>query len=196
MILITTPHSFCTKTKNRTCDLKAETAAIELLNSLTKKGFVVFWLPANVDRSIIDLNRKNSRNVPWRKQLLNLLSNLKPSLIIDVHSFVPKYNPEFGKYNVVFPGQKPSNLVIFEGPNNYLNNISISNFLQKALKYPVRKNETCLDILVESAEQNIPGVLLEFNEDISGETIKQICEKLAQQFNQIINVNRSKRNTN
>lgn len=184
--IISVPHSFCPKTEDRQCDLAAEKACDSICSVLNNhKDIKCLITKSDVKRSVHDLNRESSRHTGFRKTLVEQFNDYKDknTIVIDVHSFPDKYLDEAGDINFFKKGDEPFEIVLLSGPLDIYNGISISKTLYNVLKRnkiytKIIDNIDVLDILNQSFEYNIPGILLEFNERFSSEINKQRLDQI------------------
>jgi len=162
-IIITVPHSFCDlNTSIRNCDTRAESAA-NIINTQLKK-----LLPENFNIIIIiadalrtqsrDLNRENTRDLEWRKNLDNLiqtsLEKHEKVFLLDIHSF-PNNKESFGLNN----NNKVPKIVLLKFPGEV--NINLNSNILTTLEGSDKN-----DIILTAYNKDISALLLEFNEDI------------------------------
>lgn len=174
-IIVTSPHRLC-KIKNiRDCDKVAGLASDIITNKLNAiSGRVgVVDIKGNEYRADHDLNREKSRSTDFRKTLKKTLAaskGIEKCILLDVHSFPDYYFDEAGDINFFKKGETPPDIVIMTGNLDKIGkdrtSISYELFLCLKNNYNVKiiSDIRVLDILNESSEHGIPGVLLEFNE--------------------------------
>jgi hypothetical protein len=91
--VITVPHYTCIKTVYHLCDTKAYDMAKRIRDKLAEYGINTIILLGDINRSIIDLNRKESRNTEFRKVLRREVKERisqnpqRKVFLIDCHSF-------------------------------------------------------------------------------------------------------------
>jgi hypothetical protein len=180
-IILTTPHAHCPKgSKIRLCDLAASISGDIFNECCTKKGINTIYLKGNEYRYNWDLNRKESRNTNFRKELTKLLSGKeKPKLLLDIHSFPNERIEEAGDINFFSKNETAPDIVLLRGPSDikFCNGKrkSICNeiftCLQniKDIKIKVIDGITVNDILNETHENEIPGILIEINEKFNND---------------------------
>src|SRR5579872_6760422 len=176
-VLITSPHYICNNMKSKDlhlCDFVSDKVA----NMLAKFNNCIYF-PGDISRDIVDLNRKESRNTFYRKKIRTLFKIKKIDIIIDIHSFPPDrkglVSVGFCERNEIIP-----EIVLLLGPLDMINNKKIGRELYKQLKnyniiVNIVPNIKVLDILNEAAEHNIPGIVLEFCENINDDRMSFIC---------------------
>lgn len=184
-IIISSPHSMCKPSNERICDTAAGISAKYICAMLADcKNSRFIYLPSTEFRSDHDLNRVSSRDTVYRKILRNIMKiSPKGGLLLDVHSFPNYYMEEAGDINFFKKGEIPPEIVLLTGPNDMFQGISLSGVLLNNLKLngvdcKIISDIKVLDILNEANENNIPGILLEFNEKFSvgGERLAKICK--------------------
>lgn len=171
-VLLTVPHSLCIDDKNRshTCDSSAKASAITLSHALEKIQISNLVILADENRTVHDLNRKNSRKTPFR-QIISKILQQHPLLLLDIHSFPNEYLVEAGTNNLFKKGETPPDIVLLTGKKDRINDKSISEVLEENLKkyYLVKivHDINVVDIIANGAEEKVPGILIEINEKIS-----------------------------
>ena len=111
------------------------------------------------------------------------------AILLDVHSFPDYYFDKAGEINFFKKHEVAPDIVIMKGPNDNLYGKSFSyelfNLLKDSYKVKIIADINVLDILNETAEYNIPGVLLEFNEKfINKKTeLENLCTIISQYIN-------------
>ena len=167
--MLTVPHSVC-KSEIRDCDRTAHEAAIYLHSFLPGSEI----LESDKLRKEMDLNRKESRDSPFRKSLNNKINNYK--YLLDVHSFPNEYLEEAKGLNFFPKGAVPPDVVLMTGTfTNDLEN-DIANVLCNKYKVQIIEGVNVLDILSTAEQFKKPAVLLEFNEKYTGEPLKALCK--------------------
>lgn len=107
-VLITVPHYTCIFHKgmvfNHNCDKKAELLADMISQKLSENNIKTKILLGGINRTIIDLNRFESRHTNFRKKIRSIVENALPSRIVlldchsfnENHTFFERYvNPDF-----------------------------------------------------------------------------------------------------
>lgn len=170
-IILSSPHGLCPKSISRRCDLVAIPVAEELQSSLRqyKSTINTIYSQGTEYRHDHDLNRKKSRNTPYRKNLLQVFKTYsKNSILVDVHSFPDYWMVEAGDINFFKKDEPAPDIVILQGPCDLYKGVSLSKTLYENLRLrftsKIIDNITVNDIMNQGKEFNIPGVLLEFNE--------------------------------
>lgn len=188
-VLVTSPHRICKSKNTRDCDIVAGKAA----DIITKK-LKAIGIRGNEHREDHDLNRSWSRDTLFRQTLSSSLQTYSGSaIILDVHSFPNYYYDEAGDINFFKKEEIPPDIVIMTGPNDKFKEISISYELFQCLKntYNVKiiSDINVLDILNQSHESNVSGVLLEFNEKFasSPEELSSLCNNICICINRLVN---------
>lgn len=199
-VLITSPHNLCPITKNRACDYAAGFAAqllTEVMGLYTDYLNRVLYFPGNEFRSSYDLNRKNSRNTKFRKNIRTILQQLKQNnimrriiprtILFDIHSFPNYYMDEAGDINFFKKGEVPHDIVLICSPIDIVNNKSLSyslynNFVLNNFKCKIMPIIPVNDILNEATEYGIPAILIEINEKyiLDKQSTILICQIIAQ----------------
>ena len=175
-IILTTPHAHCPKdSKIRMCDIASSKSGDLFLDCCNKNGINSIYLKGNEYRYNWDLNRIASRHTNFRKELTKLLTgNNKPKILLDIHSFPNERIEEAGDINFFEKNEIAPDIVLLRGPSDikFCNGKrkSICNELfsclqtVKDIKIKVIDGITVNDILNETHENNIPGILIEINE--------------------------------
>jgi hypothetical protein len=201
--IVTSPHRVCknniaNKQYIRDCDVVSGLAADLLTSNINGIGII-----GNEYRANHDLNRNHTRDTNYRKVLRKILETYKNNaILLDVHSFPNYYFDTAGEINFFKKHEDAPDIVIMKGPNDDLLGKSFSyelfSLLKKKYHVKIISGINVLDILNETAEYNIPGVLLEFNEkyinDIKG--LKTLCIIISQYINTISNNNNKKYDNN
>ncbi len=171
-LIVSAPHSRCPEnSKIRLCDTAAGLAASTFCRAAeVSKRIRCILLPGDEFRVNHDLNRKTSRDTPYRKRLEKIFQEM-PSrcLVTDIHSFPDYYMKEAGDINFFKPGETPPELVILQGPMDVYRGKSLCNVVYDALikakvHCKIVRGITVNDILNNGAEHSIAGALFEFNE--------------------------------
>lgn len=222
-VIITSPHSKCpdyssdkrseseSESIERKCDIisgRVSSIIYENLKSVKRK---CIHIPADEYRDKYDLNRKWSRQTPWRKELSSKFSSSSYSdspstvakakyrekipLVVDIHSFPTIWEPE-GKDILFKRGDISPEIILMKGPGDkIIGNFSLSDSIYKYLVYngiycKVIEDVKVLDILNNSHEFGIPGILLEFNESLGHEEkidrLNYICNIVCQSIDDIM----------
>ena len=185
-LIVTTPHGKCDMMNTkRSCDLAAALAGQILCSVAQAQGVSYAYLPGDEFRLHHDLNRRASRETPYRRQLADLLGAVRDSgsLLIDVHSFPDYYMKEAGNINFFKQGETPPDIVVLEGPANTWHGRPLAQTLYDALhnaglRVRLLRGITVNDIMQQAAEHDVPGVLLEYNEAYNRdpESLKRACQ--------------------
>lgn len=154
--IITIPHSCHYENEffsfgKHTCDRIANKAGKNLYKYL-EKSIILY---GDKNRTILDLNRKESRKSSFRLFLNKLISYSSPEWILDIHSF-PGDSPDMkGEIVILYllEEKKPKILI------NYLRNYGI--------RTNARQGSYMNDIILEAQYHNKKYLLLEYNEDLS-----------------------------
>ena len=187
-LLITSPHAKCDLLHpKRTCDLAASLAGQTMSEEAEKCGLEYFYFPADVYRSQHDLNRKPSRTTNYRQKELKQIKKLsnQNSLLLDIHSFPNYYMDEAGDINFFRKGETPPEIVLIQGPLNIYRNRKLTNLLysilsKRGIRVKILGGISVNDILNQSAEHNIPGILIEYNESFNNhpKLLASICKTI------------------
>lgn len=171
-LIVSSPHALCVKnSKKRSCDSAAGLASqvfYYAADDYNKLNCIAF--PGDEYRINHDLNRKASRNTPYRQRLEQFLQQCDKaaSITIDIHSFPNEYLIAAGNINFFKQGEIAPDIVILEGPRDVYKGKSLSHSIYSALHDKIEckiiRGISVNDILNNSAEHAISGVLLEFNE--------------------------------
>jgi hypothetical protein len=189
-LIVSSPHQKCPKNSpTRACDLAAGIASETFCRIVsTNKRLQYIELLGDEFRVNHDLNRKASRETPYRKRLEEVFRDLRGNqrvMVTDIHSFPNEYLVEAGDINFFKKDEIAPEIVLLKGPKDEYNGRSICQTLYNALaKYNVRckiiYNITVNDIMNQGSEYNIPGILIEFNEKFVDHTdrLYDICRML------------------
>jgi hypothetical protein len=187
-LIITSPHAKCNLLHSeRQCDLAASLAGQTMANEAEKFGLNYFYFPGDVYRIEHDLNRKKSRKTDYRQNLLRHIKKLSKldSILLDVHSFPNYYMPEAGDINFFRKNEIPPEIVLIQGPLNTYKNRKLTNLLyhmlsKQGIRVKILKGISVNDILNQSAEHHIPGILIEFNESFNqkAKLLSEICKTI------------------
>jgi len=172
--VITVPHATCIDTPHHrimhTCDYIASAVANDLANNLMCGKSKVFY--GDINRSVVDLNRRESRNTEFRKIVRKHFKD--EVIVVDIHSY-PPYSFNYGDYDIAL--------------------ISSNEKIKKTLKSELERNgykvgtfepSNIDDILTEASEHGITdSVLIEVNEKYKGDTNK-IAKILAKSLCEVI----------
>lgn len=178
--LLTVPHSKCINKEGHLCDIMAEISSKKISKYLKKSKITHKIILADKNRSIIDYNRKTSRNSNWRQKIRNEFINC--DLVLDIHSF-PNSSSSFGRTNgkipeiVILDSYIYKNEYIDKYTSNYFGNFLLENGVICKL-LPGGDN----DITLEARENNIKAILIEFNENLSEDRIDLISRLIVDYF--------------
>jgi len=173
-VLITVPHFTCSLfQENHLCDYGARNIYPLLSTSLTIRGFNVLVARGNVNRracKYCDLNRKESRGLPYRKVVTETLKDGEVSFLFDLHSFPPE-TKEWGKYELV---------VVTSKRETDPTPTSFTTFLtERKVKVSLLYTDVINDLIDQAESLGINSLLLEFNEGLTLTRAKQICDLVA-----------------
>lgn len=187
MIVITVPHSYCIKTKKRSCDTVASYSALMLQKELLKVKTECVIIESEANRIIeYDDNRFSSHIVDesslWRK-LREELKNVdeKKVIVIDMHSFPDK---SFDGFDVVFLDNYP-----YQNITKDMLEVFLKNKINCAILPASTGNNAIIDVLTLHPKY-IRAVLVEINEkyfNILEEEYKKIINVLAIFLHQTLN---------
>lgn len=171
-LIITAPHSLCfINTPYRNCDTAAFLASHRLVDQLSISGFMngsigmspiqIKYYPSTHHRSEIDLNRAESRECDYRK---NLSENMSDAfLLIDIHSF------ERNGY-----GQDVDVVILDDVPRTDYGEKLYDMMKARNISVAYIKGWKINDITEEARHRGIPAIIIEYMELISKDTIDQI----------------------
>lgn len=185
-ILITVPHSFCIKNSRHVCDYLADDASLNLYKNFRKLNKVTYRILSNKNRSLIDYNRKISRNYKWRVFVRKIIINEMINLLLDIHSFPNKYI-SFGyiKNTKIIP-----EIVILDSYHNnykFLDYVTSINFNKYLLKNGILSKLMFggeNDITIEAREYGKRSVLIEYNESLSKKRLNFINKVIINYYKQ------------
>jgi hypothetical protein len=177
-ILITAPHARCpSNPKGHECDFAALKGAKLIYKENKKNGYdSILEIPKKgAYRRECDLNRIECRNSEYRKRLTrDLKYNI--SYVIDVHSYPPDYkgfnrNGKNVELSILDQGTVDNGKRIYTDNNRFLYSKLLSHNIKASLIYGsselTGKHEETNDIIDQfSIENDIPGSLIEFNENL------------------------------
>ena len=195
-VIITVPHASCPRAfvPQHPCDTGAEGAARMLQEHLAPE-VQVFLNVARIHRvpelGGIDMNRPESRNTPFRQEILGDIQRAHAqgheAWVVDVHSFPPAAS--FGGIEI-FPGDP--DIALLDVPPRFGEH---ADYVRKALQI-MRANAPPLlkitlthgdernDIIITSREQGARSLLVEFNERLDALAfrahLEAAVERLAQ----------------
>lgn len=184
-LIITSPHAKCDLLHpKRMCDLAAALAGQVMTEEAGKYGLEHFYFPGDVYRHDHDLNRMPSRKTNYRKKVLKQIEKLSGTnaILLDIHSFPNYYMDEAGDINFFRKGETPPEIVLIRGPLDTYRNKRLANLLHSALsrrkvRVKILEGISVNDILNQTSEHNIPGILIEYNESFNKNpnSLLQIC---------------------
>ncbi len=191
-ILLTVPHANCPANApeaSHLCDSLSNGAAEciyeeKLLGN--KVRVLKPFIPVDTPRTICDLNRKNARENPYRKGLLDFVkSNTKEILfVLDVHSYPDDHEPWKDYLLVVLDDsvegrERPE--IYSEEFVRFMNSTGTRTLLARG------KNN---DIHEQMRENGKKSFLLEFNEALTAdrERLREICRFVLLWFNTLVPV--------
>jgi len=90
LVILTIPHNICIKPPPpHNCDHIALSSAQRLKDYISKKAIDTYILYGDINRTLIDLNRKESKKSSFHKKLDKTIQNLSKShqlILLDLHS--------------------------------------------------------------------------------------------------------------
>jgi hypothetical protein len=176
-LIITAPHSLCSASlPYRNCDTVSLIASSRLFRQIysMNTGLQIKYFPSNHHRDEFDLNRYESRNTDYRKNISNNLSDA--ILLIDIHSFEKK---GFGSdVDVVLLDDYPMTQY-----SKLLYDIMKSNNISVAY---LEGDPKINDIEEEARSRNIPAILIEYMETIPISTIDNINNSIIEWIGKIL----------
>lgn len=162
-MILTVPHAYCEASNERMCDelsLKAATLIYSFVNNDK------YLLVGDKPRYKLDLNRKESREGKFRKTLTKLMKT-KGKLILDIHSFPPKYDK-----NEIY-------LLSLQEITSHA--LKLKTFLRNnKIKTGTYIGDKANDIILEATYLKIPNILIEFREDLSKSRLRFITSKISE----------------
>ena len=163
--VITVPHATCPANaddETHNCDTLAKEFANSLKKEITCAGVEVYV--GDVPRTACDLNRKECRNLAFRKQVAKAIK--KDTIVLDAHSYPVKGN-DYSPFEVFLIG------------NTELRG-KIGDRLEKAgYKVGQKDSPPVNDILEQSREIGSDAVLVEVNESLKTGRLKDISREIA-----------------
>lgn len=172
-VILTVPHAKCPETNesllNHSCDILSEKFGKLLHKKITCTKSKLFI--GDINRDVIDLNRKESRNTSFRRNVRNNMT--AKSILIDVHSNEPD-SYKFGKYDVS----------LISDDDELKNNI-YGALTQSGYKVGLFNVHPIDDILIEAKEKGIEkSILVEINEKHRNNPVilEDIADKIAEQI--------------
>lgn len=178
-IIITCPHGWVDDGKpdlpsdpdGHPFDTVAKEAAETLASVLRKNNNVSLHL-SDLARDICDLNRSACRDKKFREEVrLQMTKDLPGTIVIDVHSFprdhsaLDVYLFHNASYWLPSAGAYIPTAVI---------ELTVA-FLYSGISAAYMPNVPRNDIICEAAEYDLPGLVIEFDEDLSAKKIRRIC---------------------
>lgn len=171
--LVTVPHSECIIGLDHLCDYLAPKAGRIISDKMNARLFL-----ADNNRTIVDYNRKYSRDWAWRKQIRDYVSKNKIQLVLDIHSY-PNQIESFGTIGGMIP-----DVVILDSYGSFSDKLSkdISDYLNNkgVLISLIQGSDN--DISIEMRELGIKSLLIEFNERLKSGDIEHICDLISSFF--------------
>ncbi len=171
-IYLTTPHSFCTpeeEASGHACDFGASRAASKLQQELGGPDTAML-LSANIRRSECDLNREQCYNTTFHHQLDALPS---PTLLLDIHSYPPERgSSSYAPYEMVVlldEGHLPS-ASFSRALTAYLQQSGVSIAMMQGIHNFIQD---------KFHQKNVIAVLLEFNEGLTDQRMRQLASLIA-----------------
>ncbi len=156
--ILTAPHSVCPveKTEGHPCDTLAWQAATVLNGKI--RNALLFNKPTR-PRSEGDLNRFETKDDVWTKQLQEFQKGPMKMGLIDVHSF-----PDDQKLDCYFISNKPYSTLVS----------GLYEETSKRFKTDLFEGGENAIILTSK----VPSVLIEFNEGISSSRLSDLCDTI------------------
>lgn len=154
MIIITVPHGKCDNVEKRECDIVARYVANRIYNYLNNAGIKNIKLyEASIVRSELDLNRIQSRQHQWRRDISDKIKN--GDILLDIHSFP---NMSFGSIN----GNEPKIVLLDDQKHRDLFDLVHEKISDSKYLIGSEKN----DIIVDATKRGANATLWEFNESL------------------------------
>lgn len=166
-ILITVPHAGCfSRPMTRHCDIISEKAALNLLSFLPESEIII----GRAYRETLDLNRDESLDHPFRKEIREIVQEINPNIVLDIHSF-PDGSDYFGDTDLTILDEKPG--------TSY--GEDLFRYLEAETTYhigyfPGIKNS----IMREMRDMGIPCLLIEYSEALHENDITTLNEVIVE----------------
>jgi hypothetical protein len=159
---------------NHSCDYSASIAADKIFSKIKSPNKLIF--KSYVPRSIYDMNRIQSRQTDFRRNIRNRFSEV--DLLFDIHSFpFSKDYPLF--WNEVF--------IIDDTPGFTELSRGIFNILKRSgFKCELISGSGVNDITNEAKNSGIDSILIECNEDLSERRMNQLTSIIADCINKLL----------
>ncbi len=171
MILITVPHGQCRST-GRDCDRRARLFG-QYLHRYIPDSVLIDNSPY---RAEVDGNRRASRATPFRQAVRRALPDA--TLVIDAHSFPD----EMGVWDLPTAPGVPL-VVLSMAETLGMREPAVFQRIRRAPYVRNLQGSTDNDIIVEAwMDFGVPGILLEANEDLSKEEVKELARSVAANF--------------
>ena len=167
-ILITVPHAVCDDRydKIRTCDYVSVENAIKMKEILDTYNIHNEILIGDIPRTKIDLNRRKARNTKFHQNINEIINkiNHEKLIVIDTHS--GNFNKETPIVLLNMPSEKDNYLI-----NKISKKINIKdNYIW---------NGSAMNYITNKCHKNdVPAVLIEFNENPRAKKIKNMHKKI------------------
>ena len=168
--IITAPHGHC---------FVNDVIAAHICESISKEleidtDIVCEVLINTLPRSFGDMNRKETRDTPYRKAIDEALDERPhPSILLDIHGFPNSTGSPFKGYDMVILISRPDQKEIATKYFNMIRNITKDTDLKLGLMPATADN----DVVNQALECGCPAVLIEHNESGSPELFAKIHSK-------------------
>jgi N-formylglutamate amidohydrolase len=181
VFVITVPHALCPPDKptsgqrEHPCDSVASRAAEELCRALYSFGLKCVVFRADIPRSLVDMNRPQGRDTPWRRSVDAFADRKDVTIeaVLDVHSFpatsfAGPRGEQFDLIIMTLGAAEPWHLDLTEHASRV-----------SGLRCRHVVGSQVNDIMASATERGIRTVLIEFSETLSPESMKAAARGIA-----------------
>jgi len=179
-VLLTVPHHQGCESFTHLCDAEASRLAMTLEKEFKAAGISVDVMLGNIPRAIIDLNRIESRNTPFRHQIQRWVQMYRgPRWVIDCHSFPFDYE---------WSQEADANFIILDTwPTETSPTLYVSNIIDKLRRNGVNviglrgaraEDDQTNDIMDTARSAGARSFLLEMREGTSETTLQRFAREI------------------
>jgi hypothetical protein len=183
-IIVTCPHGILTEEVPEVADSTTDghpfdTAArkcAQLLTSALQRSHRVSLHLSDTPRAICDLNRRSCRDTKFRTKVRKEMTRANDGFVIDVHSF-PRDHSALDLYlfhNDSYWHHDSEGVRTGAYVPTAIVELTVA-LLYSGISAAYVPNLERNDIISEAAEYQIPGLLVEFDEDLDTRKIRRIC---------------------
>jgi hypothetical protein len=147
-----------------TCDYRANDAGKSLHRYLGSESIILY---GDINRTISDLNRSESRHTKFRRFLSQLIQKTEVEWVLDAHSFPPQGTDMKGE--IVF---------LSLSKESYLKDL-VDHLRQHNIDANMKMGSYLNDIILEAKQHHLKYLLLEYNEDLTVSRLNYISQLIA-----------------